>query len=256
MLGHVYLKQMYDDSRTCWECGKTKPAKQFWQEAKRCRKCVARATGKRRTERAKEWKSRVKKEYGLSFALSETRVGRERAEANRVAESTVPKSDRDTWAKWLAIYGAVATPGSAILGCIAIAFQNGYPMLWVSFLTLASGLVSSGVAGKLRVPRDTVVIDLTNALLRDRLKLVEAELMEYLRFYTTPDWRAMRAKVIRQEGRICRKCGVRIGRWRDVTVDHIRPRSLYPQLALDPNNLQVLCRSCNSSKGVSVQTEQ
>lgn len=192
----------------------------------------------------------------MSLALSERRVGEERAEANRVAKSLTPKSARDTWAKWLAIYGPLAMFGSAVLGCVAAGSQNEYPTWWTSVLALASGLASSGIAGKLSAPRDAVVMDLTNALLKDRLKVVEAELMEYLRFYTTPDWRALRAKVIRREGGICRECGVQIFRKRDVTVDHIKPRSRYPELALDPSNLQVLCRSCNSSKGASVETEQ
>ena len=35
----------------------------------------------------------------------------------------------------------------------------------------------------------------------------------------------------------------------DITVDHIKPRSKYPELALEIENLRVLCRSCNSKKG-------
>lgn len=32
-------------------------------------------------------------------------------------------------------------------------------------------------------------------------------------------------------------------------VDHIKPRSLYPHLALDIANLQIMCNECNVSKG-------
>jgi 5-methylcytosine-specific restriction endonuclease McrA len=32
-------------------------------------------------------------------------------------------------------------------------------------------------------------------------------------------------------------------------VDHIKPRSRFPWLALDPNNVQVLCDDCNMGKG-------
>ncbi|WP_232796123.1 HNH endonuclease [Citrobacter rodentium] len=31
-------------------------------------------------------------------------------------------------------------------------------------------------------------------------------------------------------------------------VDHIKPRSLYPHLALDLSNLQIMCNECNVSK--------
>lgn len=33
-----------------------------------------------------------------------------------------------------------------------------------------------------------------------------------------------------------------------IQVDHIKPRSKYPDLAYDPKNLQVLCRDCNKGK--------
>lgn len=34
-----------------------------------------------------------------------------------------------------------------------------------------------------------------------------------------------------------------------MNVDHIKPRKLFPELALDPDNLQVLCHECNHGKG-------
>lgn len=46
----------------------------------------------------------------------------------------------------------------------------------------------------------------------------------------------------------CAQCGSR----NDLTVDHIIPLSdLHPDLRYEISNLQVLCRSCNSSKGNS-----
>jgi 5-methylcytosine-specific restriction endonuclease McrA len=50
--------------------------------------------------------------------------------------------------------------------------------------------------------------------------------------------------------RRCRRCKLQIQDPNELTVDHIKPRSKYPGLALVLSNLQVLCRRCNSSKGV------
>ena len=38
--------------------------------------------------------------------------------------------------------------------------------------------------------------------------------------------------------------------WSDVriVVDHIKPRSRFPGLELDPDNLQILCSDCNMGK--------
>ena len=77
----------------------------------------------------------------------------------------------------------------------------------------------------------------------------ENRLHEQRTFYSSPEWQMLRLQVIEQEGKRCARCGIRIKVPSDVTVDHIRPRSKYPHLALDKSNLQVLCRSCNSSKG-------
>ena len=34
----------------------------------------------------------------------------------------------------------------------------------------------------------------------------------------------------------------------NIVVDHILPRKKFPKLAMDINNLQVLCRDCNMGK--------
>jgi 5-methylcytosine-specific restriction endonuclease McrA len=34
-----------------------------------------------------------------------------------------------------------------------------------------------------------------------------------------------------------------------IHVDHIKPRSKYPKIELDINNLQILCDDCNIGKG-------
>ncbi|MFC1869686.1 HNH endonuclease [Chloroflexota bacterium] len=77
-----------------------------------------------------------------------------------------------------------------------------------------------------------------------RQKIEEQEI-----FYDSPEWMVMRSKVIEEEGPVCNECKKNIPVKRDISVDHIKPRSKYPELALDRTNLRVLCRSCNSRKG-------
>ncbi len=74
---------------------------------------------------------------------------------------------------------------------------------------------------------------------------------ESRQFYSSPEWQQVRKEVVREYGVVCTECGIHIENSIDVTVDHIRPRSKYPHLALEKQNLRVLCRSCNSSKGAS-----
>jgi 5-methylcytosine-specific restriction endonuclease McrA len=58
----------------------------------------------------------------------------------------------------------------------------------------------------------------------------------------TTKWRRIRQQVINRD-RCCQACGTE----EMLTVDHIVPRTLGGDDNL--NNLQVLCSSCNSSKG-------
>jgi hypothetical protein len=72
---------------------------------------------------------------------------------------------------------------------------------------------------------------------------------ERQQFYSSPEWKLLRVRVIREDGRTCTECKTRISNPEDITVDHIKPRSKYPKLALERSNLRVLCRQCNASKG-------
>ncbi|CAB4142192.1 HNHc domain containing protein [uncultured Caudovirales phage] len=59
---------------------------------------------------------------------------------------------------------------------------------------------------------------------------------------STTAWRKIRQTVINRDG-CCQKCGTE----ENLTVDHIVPRVLGGSDAM--SNLEVLCQSCNSSKG-------
>lgn len=57
-------------------------------------------------------------------------------------------------------------------------------------------------------------------------------------------WQALRARVFEVYGKCCMECrstGV-------LHVDHIKPKSRYPELAYVFENMQVLCKDCNQRK--------
>lgn len=62
-------------------------------------------------------------------------------------------------------------------------------------------------------------------------------------FYSSIQWRMVRAQILCSQ-KNCVKCGS----ISNLQVDHIKPRSIYPELALDIKNLQVLCEFCNMQK--------
>jgi hypothetical protein len=66
-------------------------------------------------------------------------------------------------------------------------------------------------------------------------------------FYSSQAWRKARYEALRRSDGRCSLCGQPPGRYA-LHVDHIKPRSLFPLLALVQDNLQVLCRDCNLGK--------
>jgi len=67
-------------------------------------------------------------------------------------------------------------------------------------------------------------------------------------FYKSKQWASVRyAALIKSDGR-CQCCGASKADGAKLHVDHIKPRSKFPGLALDLNNLQVLCDLCNIAK--------
>lgn len=71
-------------------------------------------------------------------------------------------------------------------------------------------------------------------------------------FYFSDEWRKLRYQVIKANGRKCQACGTSS---KEIHVDHIKPRSKFPELSLEFSNLQVLCIDCNFGKSNTDQTD-
>jgi 5-methylcytosine-specific restriction endonuclease McrA len=90
-----------------------------------------------------------------------------------------------------------------------------------------------------------------------RRKRKEAERANRDDFLLTYEWRRLRMEVIKERGRRCECCGAVPSPHNEIVinVDHIKPRKLFPELALDKSNLQILCGACNHGKGNWDQTD-
>ena len=76
------------------------------------------------------------------------------------------------------------------------------------------------------------------------------------KFYISPEWRSLRARVLEKYECKCMMCG-RSPKIHKIIihVDHIRPRSKHPELSLEISNLQILCEDCNIGKSNRYDTD-
>lgn len=75
-------------------------------------------------------------------------------------------------------------------------------------------------------------------------------------FFRTRAWRALRYRVLKKHGGKCQCCGATArSSGAPLHVDHIKPRSKFPELALEEENLQALCNLCNMGKSNTDETD-
>lgn len=67
-------------------------------------------------------------------------------------------------------------------------------------------------------------------------------------FLQTTKWRNLKRLAYEKYGNSCACCGKSPKDGIILHVDHIKPRSHYPELQSDINNLQILCKDCNLGK--------
>jgi len=68
------------------------------------------------------------------------------------------------------------------------------------------------------------------------------------KFYQSQTWKNLRFKALEKSNR-CHACGRSPSEDVVLHVDHILPRSVYPEYAMTLANLQILCADCNMGKG-------
>lgn len=223
-----YRRQLAEEQTfRCSSCGRIKRVK-YIPTSNLCRSCAAK---KRRTVPNVP----VSIADNLVVTTVVERRLRKRAEKDiprTRAEITAYKVERWFWA--LLILSAFS--GLPFYSVWTLSLYIGVPIL--------VHLVIKGILAKPLRERQEQVSLKTRELAEERKRKQEEEQL----FYSSPEWAKLREQVIKEDGRVCAQCHGRIKNNSDVTVDHIRPRSKYPELGLRRENLRVLCRKCNSIK--------
>lgn len=67
-------------------------------------------------------------------------------------------------------------------------------------------------------------------------------------FLQSYEWKRIRMIALKRDNATCTCCGASAKTGAVMHVDHIKSRKEHPELALDLNNLQVLCEDCNRGK--------
>lgn len=80
-------------------------------------------------------------------------------------------------------------------------------------------------------------------------KVTKIKNVAHTDFLSSYPWRKLRMEALIKYGRKCACCGATPESGAIMNVDHIKPRKTHPELALDINNLQILCSECNHGKG-------
>ncbi len=109
--------------------------------------------------------------------------------------------------------------------------------------TLHNGQLYGGKKKSKRAKRRSDDFHCRTADLKKQIRAVKNE------FFLSREWQALRYQVLRNSNGRCELCGRGKPDGVSLHVDHIKPRSRYPELALEITNLQVLCEDCNMGKG-------
>jgi 5-methylcytosine-specific restriction endonuclease McrA len=93
---------------------------------------------------------------------------------------------------------------------------------------------------------DVKVVPRKKRVAKTKITSKDVDKSSFLQSYA---WRKVRMIALKRYGPKCQCCGATPSTGAVMNVDHIKPRKLFPSLALDVNNLQILCNACNHGKG-------
>lgn len=229
---------------TCRKCGWTGKDWGFKYHGY-CKKCHT----EWRKEKAEE-RRRLKPpnhNIEISDGVVITRNVRERIKEQ--AQRDVPHTRR----MMLSVYCGGLAMYASLIAILALVFTVGLYPKYALFLGSCAvvGFILFQICDRIEHGEAAKRMPKVNTRLEELARARKKQIDETNAFYSSSEWRLVREQVIQEQGRVCQECRRRITEDSDVTVDHIKPRSKFPQLALEKSNLQVSCRRCNSAKGAT-----
>ena len=231
---------LYAPEGTCRSCGFTGQDWGFKYHWNYCSKCYEKWKKQQRAERKK---MRTNENINITDDIIVTENVKKRL--HKKANTAIPFSKKFKIFDKLFYIGG---PISVALSIYALTSEASYS--WI-FLIAGAILMIISIHGfdhittQEAINRNAVVDNELIELAKIRKKQIE----EAKRFYASPEWQHLRQKIINSHKNICKNCGKTITEKNDITIDHILPRSKFPENELEMSNMQILCRSCNSSKG-------
>lgn len=100
------------------------------------------------------------------------------------------------------------------------------------------------------VPRDDIKRSTLEKLQKTKLRKISQSWVnsKISKLHGDDKWKAVRYQALKAGGGKCCLCGRNAHDGIKLHVDHIKPKSIYPELMYDLDNLQVLCEDCNMGK--------
>lgn len=252
--------------KKCRLCGEIKKESQFryikyfGKRRVICRRCEA-----RQRQKKKRLIERHVKEHGVTPGIRrrlETKVALEAwKKARETVLSGLTQEDMKMY-RWAQRVSQICTAGlvlSVVFGLFGLA-GGFFGWSALAFLTGGSAVVARRYFNRRHAePVDSEITKHQRSIYQVLFQEELRERIEDERFYTSQEWRILRVNFLRTRRKlnghyVCDYCQKPI--WYDVTIDHFKPRSRFPDLALEIGNLRLAHRQCNSSKGDTVVSEE